>query len=91
LFDFGFSYIAGKGFFDVSDAMGDVVGGALGKHLHSAARAVADKAGQLVAVGYTKSGEAKADTLDSAGENYMFGGLAHFSYRVSKLTPLYQL
>jgi hypothetical protein len=29
-------------------------------------------------VGYVKSGEAKADTLDSSDENYMFGCLAHF-------------
>jgi hypothetical protein len=29
-------------------------------------------------VGYVKSSEAKADTLDSADENYMFGCLAHF-------------
>jgi hypothetical protein len=28
-------------------------------------------------IGYVKSGEAKADTLDSAYVNYMFGSLAH--------------
>ncbi len=50
-FDFGFSYIAGKGFFDVSDASSNVIGGALGQHLDSAIGAVADKAGQLMTVG----------------------------------------
>jgi len=32
-----------------------------------------------------KSSEAKADTLDSADENYMFGGLAHLDSRYSML------
>jgi len=91
LFDFGFSDIAGKGFFCFSDAIIYIFGKTLGKHLHGAIRAVADKAGQPIAIGCVESGEAKADTLDSAGEDNMFSSLAHFSYRVSKLTPLYQL
>lgn len=44
-FDFSLSYIAGKGFFDVSNTGGDVIGGALGKHLYSAVMAVTHKAG----------------------------------------------
>ena len=44
-FDFGFSYIAGKGFFDVSDASSNFIIGALGQHLDSTIRTVADKAG----------------------------------------------
>jgi hypothetical protein len=44
-FDFSLSYIAGKGFFDVSNASGNVIGGALGKHLYSAVMAVTDKSG----------------------------------------------
>ena len=77
-FDFGFSYIAGEGFFDVSDAIVYIRIRALGKHLDSTIRTVADRTGQLMTVGYVKSSEAKADTLDSADENYMFGCLAHF-------------
>ncbi len=50
-FDFGFSYIAGKGSFDVSDAIVYIRIGALGQHLDSTIRTVADKAGQLINVG----------------------------------------
>ena len=77
-FDFGFSYIAGEGFFDVSDAIVYIRIRARGEHFYSTIRTVADRTGQLMTVGYVKSGEAKADTLDSADENYMFGCLAHF-------------
>ena len=49
--DFGLSCIAGKGFFDVSDASSDVISGALGKHFYSTIRTVADKTGQLINVG----------------------------------------
>jgi len=82
-FDFGFPYIAGKGILDVPDAIGNIVGRALGEHFNGALRCVADKAGQLIAIGYTKSGEAKADTLDLADKNYMFSG--HFSYCVLRI------
>jgi len=51
---------------------------ALNEHLNSAVRQVADPASQFITVGYVKSGKAKANTLDSASENYMFGGPAHF-------------
>jgi hypothetical protein len=50
-FDFGFSYIAGKGFFDVSEASSNFIIGALGQHLDRTIRTVADKAGQLINVG----------------------------------------
>ena len=76
-FDFGFSYIAGKGLLYFSDAIVYIRIRALGKHPDSTIMTVADKTGQLMTVGCVKSGEAKADTLDSADENYMFGTLAH--------------
>ncbi len=77
-FDLCISYVAGKGFFNVSDAIVYIRIRALGKHLDSTIRTVADTTGQLMTVGYVKSSEAKADTLDSADKNYMFGCLAHF-------------
>jgi len=36
-------------------------------------------------VGCVKSSEAKADTLDSTDENYLFGSLAHLDTRYSML------
>jgi len=51
---------------------------ALNNHLNSAVRQVAGPAGQFITIGCIKSGEAKANTLDSASENYMFGSPAHF-------------
>jgi len=33
-------------------------------------------------IGYIESREAKADTLDSADENYMFSGLVHFQLTI---------
>lgn len=50
-FDFGFSYIAGKGFIDFSEASSNFISGALGEHLDSTIRTVADKAGQPINVG----------------------------------------
>jgi hypothetical protein len=44
-FDFGFSYIAGKGFFDFSDAIVYIFIRALGEHFYSSIMTVADKAG----------------------------------------------
>ena len=44
-FDFGLSYIAGKGFIDVFDASSNFISGALGKHFDSTIRTVADKTG----------------------------------------------
>lgn len=75
--DFGLSNISGEGFFDVSDANVYIRIRTLGKHFYGTIRTVADKTGQFMTVGYMKSSEAKADTLDSADENYMFGTLAH--------------
>jgi hypothetical protein len=49
--DFGFSYIARKGFFDFSEASSNFISGALGEHLDSTIRQVADKAGQPINVG----------------------------------------
>ena len=44
-FDFGLSYIAGKGVLSFPDAVVNICIGALGKHLNGAVGAVADKAG----------------------------------------------
>lgn len=90
-FDVGLSYIAVKGFFDISDTGGNVIDGALGEHLDSTIRTITDKSCKLITVGYVVSGEAKAYSLYSAGENNMFGGLVHFSYHLSKLTSLYHV
>jgi hypothetical protein len=81
-FYFCISYIAGKGALYFPDAVVDICIRALSKHLHSAIRAVADEAGQLVAIGYVKSSETKTDSLDSADENYMFGALAHYPFYI---------
>ena len=76
-FDLCISYVAGKGALYFPDTVVNICIRALGEHFYSTIMTVADKAGQLMTVGYVKSGEAKADTLDSADENYMFGCLAH--------------
>jgi hypothetical protein len=76
-FGFCLSDITFKGFFDVSDAIGYVISGALSNHLNGAVWQIAGQAGQLIAIGYIKCCEAEADTLDSASEDYMFGGLVH--------------
>lgn len=77
-FDFGLSNVAGKGILYFLDTVVNTCIRALGKHLDSAVRQVADKTGQLMAVGYMISSETKADTLNPADENYLFGDLAHF-------------
>ena len=77
-FDFGVSYIAGKGILYFPDAIVNIFIRALGKHLNGAVGAVSDEAGQLVAIGYMISGETKTDSLDSTDENYMFGFLVHY-------------
>jgi len=77
-FDLCISYVAGKGGLYFPDAVVNICIRALGEHFHSTIMTIADEAGQLIAIGYVISGEAKADTLDPAGEHYMFGTLAHF-------------
>ena len=84
-FGFGLSYVAGKGFFDISNAGGNVIGGALGQHFYSTVVTVTHKTGQPMAVGYVKSGIAEAYALDSADENYILGGLNHLYTRISLL------
>jgi len=82
--------VAGKrGFYFVNTSV-YIFGFSLGKHLNAAIRQVADKAGQLMSIGNPVGGEAKADALHLAGENYMLGGLVHirissFVVRVSYL------
>ena len=78
LFDLSLSDIAAEGFLDVSDAIGNVARGALGDHLNGGVRQVTYHARQLIAICCVKGGKAKADTLDSADEDYVFGNLAHF-------------
>ncbi len=77
-FDFVTSYIAGKGFFDVSDAVSNVIFRALGEHFHGTIGTVSDEAGQLMSVGNVKGSETKPHPLDPADENYMFCCLVHF-------------
>jgi len=52
----------------------------LGEHLDGTVRHVADEAGQLMAAGCPVCGEAKADAVDTANENYTFR--YHLSYRI---------
>ncbi len=77
--NFCFSYIGCEGLVDVGDAVFDVLGIALGEHLDRAVVEVADKPGELVTVGDSVCGEAKAHTLNAADEDYLFGNhcLAH--------------
>jgi hypothetical protein len=37
----------------------------------------------LAAISYVKSGEAEANTLDLANENYMLGNLAHYGFYIN--------
>ena len=71
-----FPYVAGIIFFDVLDAVVNVVGRALSEHLDGAVRHVADETRELVAVGHSVSGEAKTDALDPPDEYYVPGN--HF-------------
>ena len=74
-----FFNIAGKRFFDVSDAVVNIIGMALGNHFNSAIGKIAYQAGQMITIGYIESGKTKADPLNSASKNYVLGGLAHFN------------
>ena len=87
-FDFGVSDIAGEGIFYVPEAIVNIIGTALCEHLNNAVRHISDEAGQWITIGYPESGKAKADTLDIAGENYMFGYLPHQAYLVLKVIAL---
>ncbi len=82
-FDSRFFKIAGKIFFNVLYAVIYILRAPLGEHLDGTVRHVADEAGQLTATCSPAGGEAKADALDSADENYMFG--KHLSYRVYRI------
>ena len=70
-YGFDLSGVAGQAILDVSYAIVYVLSRTLGEHLDGAVREVADVAGQLVAAGHPVGGEAKAHTLDPAGEDYM--------------------
>jgi hypothetical protein len=82
LTDSGISEIAFKRIFDVLNAIGDVVGIALGNHFYGAIGQITDEAGEPVASGDTKSGETKADTLNTTFENYMFSRMVHFQWTI---------
>ncbi len=83
-FDSRFIKIAGKIFFNILYAIIYILRTALGEHLDGTVRHIADEAGQLTATGSPAGGEAKADALNSAGENYTFG--KHLSYCVSRIS-----
>jgi hypothetical protein len=85
LLGFGFSDMAFEGPVDVGDAVVDIIGRALGDHLDSAVRKIADAAGQVVAPGDIVNCEAESDALDPAYKDYTFCGLAHFSYCVYRI------
>ena len=87
-FDFGVSDIAGERIFYVPEAIVNIIGTALREHLNNAVRHISDEAGQWITIGYPESGKTKADTMDLAGENYMFGCLNHQAYLVLKVIAL---
>ena len=82
--DSRFFKVAGKIFFNVLYAIIYIIRAPLGEHLNGAVPKVADEAGQLTATGRPAGGETKADTLNSAGENYMLGN--HLSYCVLRIS-----
>jgi hypothetical protein len=86
LFDFGFSDITSESIPDVPEEIVNIVRSALGEHLNGAVQEVANPACQRITIGYVVDGEAKANTLHAAYENYTFCGLAHFSYRVLRIS-----
>jgi hypothetical protein len=43
-----------------------------------------------VAIGHVKRGEAEANTLDLAAENYMLGNLVHYGFYINSKWPLIQ-
>jgi hypothetical protein len=83
-FYFCFPDIADKGFFDISNTVIYVVSRALSNHLNIAIAAIADYAGQPVAIGRVERGKSKADTLDSASENYPFGDFVHRNFHIKQ-------
>ena len=83
-FDFRSSYIAGKIFFNVLDAVINVIKTALDEHFDGSVGYVADESGQLTAIGRPAGGESKAYALYTAGENYIFGN--HFSYALPRIS-----
>ena len=102
MLDICFSDITLERFLDVLNAVGDVIRVALSNHLDGAIGEIAYRAGELMSVGDTLSGEAtavtggceaEADALDLASENYMFGCLAHFKLtvycRLDNLAPFW--
>ena len=72
-FDFCIFYVVCQGLLNVVNAVFDILRLTLGDHLYMAVWEVADKACEGVTVGDAKGGKTKANALDAAGENYMFG------------------
>ena len=73
IFDLCLADIAGKGIFNIFDAVINVLGVTLGEHLDGAVRQVADISFELIEPGDPVGGESKADSLYTANENDMFG------------------
>ena len=77
-FDLGVCNVAAEVVIDLLQAALDVFGFALGEHFDGSIRQVADKAGELMAVGDSMCGVAKADALHLTDEDYVSGSLVHF-------------
>jgi hypothetical protein len=71
-----FPDMAGIICFDILYAIVNVFSRALGEQLNAAVRQIADKTGELMAMGHPVSGKAKADALNSTRENDVSGN--HF-------------
>ncbi len=82
--DFCFCDVAEEGLLDVGYAVVYVGGCALGEHFYCCVGQVADEAGEPVAIGYSVGGEAEADALNAASEDYVLGD--HFSYVVCRIS-----
>jgi hypothetical protein len=76
--DSGFSYVTGKRFIYVGEAMVDVIRSTLGEHLNRAVRQVPHKACQPITIGNVRCSEAEPNTLNPPDEDYMFRSLVHF-------------
>ena len=66
----GFYIAYGESFFQVVDAVCDIVWVALGKHFHFSIGGVFDIAEKVIPFGNVACGESEADTLYRAAKNY---------------------